>query len=318
MRDAEPRARRRSARVGLGRRPTLASRASAWTRTSRSDEPTGRRAAHPHRLEARAAHRRRPRPDPRATRRPRRARVPATRAETNACVRFGSHVVQVFSPVSRHARRPGRGGRARDRAAGRRTAALLGRRVVQERAVIHDRAEDVARGVQSGTPRASTSAPTTCTCIANPSAVEPSTAPSASSDPGRRRPSGRRAHPPTTGTTSRCSPAATIACAARGSKASPRSKPAQCPECVREPVVDRAHAPWRVQASGLIGRPASESSMSAASRRSAGRGLSGARHPVDRSFPVRRRAATPSPPRPSGRPGSATSSSSVSTSAGRS
>ena len=52
-------------------------------------------------------------------------------------------MVQVFSPVSRHDPvRLGHRGRARDGATGRRAAALLGRRVVDERAVVDDRAED--------------------------------------------------------------------------------------------------------------------------------------------------------------------------------
>ena len=65
----------------------------------------------------------------------------------------------------------------------------------------------------------------TWTCIANPSAVEPSTAPSASEDLGRvdiRPPS----PPAAPGTHSRWRPAATIASAARGSNASPSSSAA--------------------------------------------------------------------------------------------
>ena len=94
-------------------------------------QPAGRRAAHPQRLEPGPAldpvgGRGRP-----ATTRPRPGPCPSMRAVTKAWVRFGSQVVQVFSPVSRHdAVGLGHGGRARDRAARRRSAALLGRGVV--------------------------------------------------------------------------------------------------------------------------------------------------------------------------------------------
>ena len=65
--------------------------------------------------------------------------VSAIRAVTKAWVRFGSQVVQVFSPVSRHV--PASASlrdRAGDRAAGRGSAALLGRRVVDQGAGGHD------------------------------------------------------------------------------------------------------------------------------------------------------------------------------------
>ena len=124
------------------------------------------------------------------------------RAVTKAWVRFGSHVVQVFSPVSRHvpsasatAVVPGTAPRAGEPPPSS-VAALL----------TSAPSSTIARKTRSrrpaGTAAESTSAPTTCTCIANPSAVEPSTAPRRISTPAAsaiRAPS----PPADSGTTSR-------------------------------------------------------------------------------------------------------------------
>ena len=165
------------------------SRASAGTATSRS---TRRPDAEPRiPMESNAGPRSTPSTarstsqDPTST-----GSVPSIRAVTNAWVRFGSQVVQVFSPVSRHvpsaastATVPGIAPRAGDPPPSS-VAALL-TRAPSATIAANSRSRRAA-----GTASASTSAPTTWTCMANPSAVAPSIAPSAlsTSTPSTIRP----------------------------------------------------------------------------------------------------------------------------------
>ena len=148
----------------------------------------------------------------------------------------------------------------------------------------------------AGTPVESTSAPTTWTCIAKPSAVEPSTAPSAISTSAAsaiRAPS----PPAGSGTTRRCSPASTIACAARGSNSSPSSSASKPLEEIgrdrRHGALRGRHGAFVVQAlrSDELARPGRlDERIEAPFAR--GR-LLGARHPVRYSLAIRGRAGLP-------------------------
>ena len=145
------------------------------------------------------------------------------RALTSARRRTGSHVVQVFSPVTSHppagsgsASVPGMAPRDGEPPLSSVAVALMS-------APSSRTAGRAAVGPHRATRATWRAAPVTCTCIANPSAVEPSTPPiaartsTASTIPAPIPPSAA-------GTTSRCSPASTIAWAARGSNSSPRSR----------------------------------------------------------------------------------------------
>ena len=141
-RDTSPRSPSRTRRqvpapAGPARRPATDDKPSAGTRTPRARAgPTPSRACPGPRTSRARRHRSRDRP---GRRRHRPHRPCRRRAVTKASRSAGSHVVQVFSPVSRHPS-PSGGRGARDGATRGRAAAFLGRRVVDQRALVDDRA----------------------------------------------------------------------------------------------------------------------------------------------------------------------------------